>query len=160
MESKSFYKHIRFQNGLYCIFKNNEMYGSYKRVEDALYERDRLMLVGWDWDLSMELVETENKYLMMDLPPFNHEPTYITIKKESWTVRGKGKNQEYYGMYYTFSDAEKVALDNDANIYHNKPVFEISKRIDGKTRYFGRFATFEDAERKVGELKKNGWKYD
>ena len=158
MSYESFYRYIVFKDGLYYIIKNNENYGSYTTLEDALYERDRLIQVDWNWDLSVELAETNNAYYGIELPPFNHNPRYITYNKESWVVRGKGKEQKYRGVYYSLEEAERVALIYDANVCHRKPSYEVSKRIDGRTRYFGRFKTLEEAEKRVKELEKKEWK--
>ena len=157
MNYEGFYRYIVFQNGAYHIIRNNQQYGSYRRVEDALYERDRLVKVDWNWDLLMELEETDNAYMQMELPPFGHNPKYIYFHKESWIVRGKGKSQRYCGIYPTLEEAKEVARMYDANVNHRKPYYEVTRRIDGKTRYFGRFDTYEQAEKRVNELEGVNW---
>ena len=158
MSYKSFYRYIVKEGNTFFIMKGKEKYGSFRRVEDALYERDRLMAVDWDWDLAMELPETMNGYIHIDLPPFNHQPSYITVDKEHWLVRSKGKEQRYYGRYSTYEEARKVAMIYSANISHKKKAFRVQKRINGKTKYFGRYATMEEAEERVKELEANGWR--
>lgn len=158
MSYKGFYRHIVFENDRYHVVKDNERYGSYKRVEDALYERDRLMAVDWDWDLSMELPETNNNYIHIKLPPFDHLPTNITVDNECWVVRDKGKEQRYRGRYYTYEEAKKVAMIYSANISHKRKAYRVQKRIKGKTCYFGRYPTLEKAQERVKQLEANNWR--
>lgn len=157
MSYKSFYRNIHKTSKGFEIKKGNEKFGTYSTIEDALYERDRLIAVGWDWDLAMELPETPNGYIHIDLPPFEHESSYISEDKEHWVVRDRGKFQKYRGTYYNYDEARRVALIYDGTISHKKSAFRIQKRVDGKTTYFGRFRTREDAEKRVEELKKNDW---
>ena len=145
-------------DGLYRIQKDGEIYGAYKRLEDALYERDRLIAVDWDWDLSLELPETPNNYIHIDLPPFNHQPTHITVDKECWVVRSRGKSQRYYGRYSSEEEAMKVARIYDAKVSHKNKAYRVQRRIDGRTQYFGRYKTLEEAEERVKQLEKNEWR--
>lgn len=157
MAYESFYRYIIEENGSYCIKKGNEKYGTYSTIEDALYERDRLIAVDWDWDKSMELPETVNGYIHIDLPPFEHKSTFITKDNECWVVRNKGKEQKYRGTYRTEEEAKQVAKIYNANISHKKEAYRVQKRINGRTKYFGRFKTLEEAENRVKELKECGW---
>ena len=157
MSYKNFYKHIVEVDGHYRIIKDGEDYGRYSTLADALYERDRLIAVDWNWDLAMDLPETENIYNHIKLPPFDFQPTNITIDNECWVVRGKGKTQTYYGRYPTMDEAMMVARIYDANVSHKNKKYRVQKRIDGRTRYFGRYATYEEAEKRVKELERNGW---
>ena len=50
MSYKGFYKYIIKVGDHYQIMKGNEKFGTYNRLADALYERDRLIAVDWDWD--------------------------------------------------------------------------------------------------------------
>lgn len=156
-EYSSFYRYIYERNGSYEIIKDNEKYGTYNTLADALYERDRLEAVDWDWDLSMELPETINGYIHIQLPPYNHKGSNITYDKEHWVVRGKGRRAKYYGTYYTEEEAKKVALIYNAKISHRNSAYRVQRRVDGKTTYFGRYKTYEEAEERVKELEKNGW---
>lgn len=158
MSYKNFYKYIVERNGSYTIEKDGESYGIFNNLADALYERDRLIAVDWDLDLSMELPETINGYVHIDLPPFNHQPTNITVDNECWVVREKGKNQRYRGRYPSEEEARRVALIYDANVSHKNKKYRVQKRIGGRTRYFGRYATYEEAENRVKELEMNGWR--
>lgn len=159
MSYKNFYKHIVERNGSYVIErrKDGEYYGIFDSLADALYERDRLIAVGWDLDLAMDLPETENIYKYIDLPPFNHQPTNITVDNECWVVREKGKSQRYRGRYPTIDEAMRVARIYNANVSHKNKGYRVQKRINGRTRYFGRYATYEEAEKRVKELEQNGW---
>ena len=158
MSYRNFYRYIKKRGNSFVIEKSNVSYGSYTDLAVALYERDRLMKVDWDMDLWVNLAETMNAYIHIDLPPFNHDPSYIAEEKECWVVRGKGKEQRHYGRYPTLEEAKRVALIYNGNISHKSKGYSIRKRINGKSTYFGRYKTLEEAERKVKELKENGWK--
>jgi len=157
MSFKGFYRYIVKQGDKYRIIRNGEDYGSYRRLADALYERDRLIAVDWDWELSMELPETPNNYIHIDLPPFDHQPTHITEDKEVWIVRGHGKRQKYYGRYPTEEEAKRVARIYSANVSKKNKAYRVQRRIKGKTRYFGRYPTLEQAQARVKELEKCDW---
>lgn len=158
MSYKSFYRYIAKSDGKYHIVKDNERWGTYNRLEDALYERDRLMSVDWDWDKSMELAETNNNYYLIELPPFDHQSTHITFDSECWVVRDSGKNQKYRGRYSSEKEAKRVALIYGAKVSHKNSAYRVQRRINGKTVYFGRYKTYKEAERRVKELERNGWK--
>ena len=157
MSYKGFYKYIIKVGDHYQIIKGNEKFGTYNRLADALYERDRFIAVDWDWDKYVELADTINGYIHIDLPPFNHQPSYIWETKEYWMVRGKGAEQRYYGSYQSLDEAKKVALIYNANITHQPRKFSVRKRIDGKTRFFGYYRTREEAEERVKELMESDW---
>ena len=157
MNYSSFYRFIKKENDKYRIMYKGEDYGSYDNLAEALYDRDRLINVGWDWDKFCEMEETINGYIHIQLPPFNHEPSYITEDKECWVVRNKGKDQKYCGTYYSEEEAKEVAKIYDANIAHKKKWYRIQRRIKGKTKYFGRFRTYEEAQRRVEELEECDW---
>lgn len=48
------YIHQR-SNGTFCIRKNNVHHGTFRSLEEAMFERDCLVSVGWDYDLLVEL---------------------------------------------------------------------------------------------------------
>lgn len=158
MSYRNFYRYIEKRGNRYFIRKDNEYYGSYSRLEDALYERDRLIQVGWDVDLWVNLAETINGYIHIDLPPFNHDPSYISVEKECWVVRDKGKNPRHRGRYPTLEEAKKVALIYDGNISHKREGYSVRRFMNGKSEYYGRYKTRDEAESRVEELKMNGWK--
>jgi hypothetical protein len=157
MNTEDFYRYISFQNGLYYVMKDKESYGAYRNVCDALYERDRLMAVDWDWELSMEIPEIPNKYYHTKLPPFSHTPLHISIDNECWVVRGKGREQKHYGTFFTEEEAKDVARLHSANIAHKNKAYRVQRRINGKTKYFGRFKTLDEAKKRVEWLNQNGW---
>lgn len=155
---KGFYRYISKVGNSYRIVKDNEDYGTFSTLADALYERDRLIAVDWDLDLAMELPETINGYIHIDLPPFNHEPTYIHNETEHWVVRGKGARQRYYGTYYSKEEAERVAMIYNANITYVPQKFSVYKKINRKEEFFGRYKNIEEAQARVEELKRNNWR--
>lgn len=157
MSYKSFYRYIFKVGNSFIIRKNNEKFGTYNRVEDALYERDRLMAVDWDWDLYMELPETNNNYIHIDLPPFDHDPSYITERSECWVVRGKRPKQKYHGSYNTQEEAKEVALIYNAYVTYVPRKYLIRKKVNGKMKSFGYYDTLDEAEEKVKELMENNW---
>lgn len=157
MGNNDFYKYIIRKKDTFEISNGKEKFGTYNNLADALYERDRLVAVNWDWDKSMELPETTNKYLHMELPPFVKQSSFITKDKECWVVRNKGREQTYRGTYYSLEEAMEKAQEYDATVSHKKEAYRVQKVIDGRTRYFGRFRTYEEAERKVKELKDGEW---
>lgn len=157
MSYKSFYRHIVQKGDSYEIQRKGEKYGTYSTLADALYERDRLIAVDWDWDKSMELPETINGYKHIRLPPFNHKSTYISKDNECWVVRNKGKEQKYRGTYYSEKEAKEVARIYNGTISHKKEAYRVQKRINGRTKYFGRFNSYEEAEQKVKELQRRDW---
>lgn len=116
------------------------------------------MQVDWDLDLSMELPETINGYIHITLPPFDHKPSYISCISEHWRVYGKGKIRKYLGKYPTLEEAKKVAMIYNANISHIRKRYEVRRTINHKKVYFGQYKTYEEAQRRVEELEKNGWK--
>lgn len=158
MTCNPFYKYIyRYGDG-YCIIKNNELYLSLLTLEQALFERDRLVAVDWDWELYCELPSTVNNYSYITLPPFDHKPKYISIDRERWTVVGKGKAYKYYGTYPNKDEAQKVALEHNGRIKHSPQRYMVQKTFGNKVVKFGKYKTLEEAEEKVLELLNNDWK--
>lgn len=153
----SFYRYIYEENGKYWLIKNGERFIDCKTLPEALFERDRFENVGWDWDKYVQLPHTMNGYIHIDLPPFEHKPSYIAHEKECWLVRGHGRRQKYYGTYYTREEAEKVARIYRANIQHKNEGFRVLRKINGKQRYYGRYPTRELAEERVKELMESDW---
>ena len=139
------------------IRKGNELYGECKTLEEALYERDRLIGCDWDWETYVGLPDTPNGYIHIDLPPFEHKATYVTHIKEYWTVVSKGKNPKYYGCYPSVEEAERVRRIYNGRLCHRREVWRVRKRINGKIKHFGNFKTRKEAEEKVKELEENGW---
>ena len=68
-EIRYFYRNIVKTGNVYRVkYKNND-YGEFRKLSDALYERDALFYCNFDSDLLVEF-DLENKYENMDLPPF------------------------------------------------------------------------------------------
>lgn len=143
---------------MYVIRKGNDSYGQFKTIEDALFERDRLVGVNWDIDAWCELPDTPNNYIHIDLPPFEHKARYIVFDKEHWIVMGKGRKYRYYGTYYSKEEALTVCRIYDGRIIHYDDRYRIQKRVNGKNMTFGYFDTYEEAEERLKVLKENGWK--
>ena len=158
MAQSGFYRYIYKINGKYEIHKNNENYGAFDTLPEALYERDRFINVDWDWELYVQLPETNNAYIHINLPPFQHKTKHISIDREHWIVKGKGRNGKYRGQYYNLEEAKQVALIYNGRLIHYPTRYRVQKRIDGKTKTFGYFQTKEEAEERVNELIRNGWK--
>ena len=118
MKDEAFYRYIYRQGDGYCIKKNNEYYGEYDKLEEALFDRDRLIQTNWDVSLWLELPDMPNPYYHIELPPFNHDMTGIT----------------------------RVS----------KP-YRVQKRINGKVKYFGAYATYDEAKQRRDELISNNW---
>lgn len=102
------------RNGTYQIIRNNESYGHFNNLADALQERDDLESVAWNIDLLCELsTPRPNKYKNMDLPPFDHIPKYIQIEKRKnkckfVIMKLFGTKRKRFGSYDTLEEAEKV----------------------------------------------------
>lgn len=103
----------KFHDGRYRIIKNNEHYGVFNNLEDALFERDALESVAWDIDKLCELPHKENKYYSVELPSFEHIPQYIQIEKRKnkikWIiVKTLGAKRRRFGAYDSLEEAEKM----------------------------------------------------
>lgn len=150
----SFYHHIRKKGRLFEIVKDSQIFGSYERVEDALYDRDRLIRVNWDWDLFVELVETPNNYNHINLPPFDKQPKYVHHISERWQV---WDTDIYHGTYRSEKEAKRVADIYNCNIKHIAEKWGVTRTINGKKQWFGQYDTEEEALAKVEELNEKGW---
>lgn len=137
--------------------KNGERYGQFKTLAQALYERDRLIAVNWDVEDWLELPDTINGYIHIDLPPFKYTANYITMEREHWQVRSRGDKYRYYGTYYSEEEAKEVAMIYNGRITHHRMRYRVQKKIGKKMVYFGKYKTLEEAKERVEELKENGW---
>ena len=101
-----FYKHISRRKGKYNIIKNGEWYGTYDDLRLALHDRD--LLIDSDWDIAEMLArnETPNKYIGIELPPFNYR-RYITKKHDGKYMIRKviDGEQKFFGQYPTLREA-------------------------------------------------------
>lgn len=149
-----FYKYIVKNGASYSIMKDNEKFGTYYRLSDALYERDQLIKADWDWDNLSELPEEENFYESMMLPKFTHEYSYIYEVPQAYKVfRGK----EYHGKFKSKAKAYDYAKQIHGRVVPVQKRYLIQKSINGKQVHFGSFKSFEEAKIRRDELSKNGW---
>ena len=107
-KEKAFYRHIYKQGKGYRIIYKDEHYGWYERIEDALYDRDRLEQVDFDIQTFCELPDIPNPYEHMKLPLFDKDSEYITHIPEKWRIQKKinGKNC-YFGTYRSLEEAQR-----------------------------------------------------
>lgn len=152
-----FYRYIYKKGKKFWVVKNNEWYVECETLAEALYERDRLISCDWDWDVYVQLPETNNNYIHISLPPFEHKPKYISHVKEHWVVLSNGRNPKYYGTYYSEEEAKEVAKIYSGRIGHRRGKYRVQRRINGVTVHFGLYDTLEEAEERVFELIENGW---
>ena len=77
-------------------------------MEEALFDRDRLEQTNWNVSLWLELPDMPNPYYHIELPPFNHDKTYITRLPERFKVQkrinGKAK---VFGTYESYEEAKQ-----------------------------------------------------
>lgn len=85
-EIRYFYRNIIKSGDIYRIKHGNEDYGEFKKLSDALYERDCLFYCNFDYDLLVNS-DLENKYEKMDLPPF-------PSKRPSGRIKGMKINKK------------------------------------------------------------------
>ena len=78
-EIRYFYRNIVKSGNVYRIKYNNKDYGEFKKLSDALYERDALFYCNFDYDLLVEC-DLENKYENTVLPPFPEKRSKGRIK--------------------------------------------------------------------------------
>ena len=109
LKEEGFYRYISRRGTGYQILKNNEHYGWYDRIEDALFDRDRLEQVDWDIQTWTELPEIPNPYEHMDLPAYEErKTTFIQHLPERWRVQKRLNGKMcYFGTYKTFEEAEE-----------------------------------------------------
>lgn len=144
-EIRYFYRNIVKTGNVYRVKHNNKDYGEFKKLSDALYERDALFFCNFDYDLLVEC-DLENKYENIDLPPFPEKRpkgrikgTKINKKEREGEILFDHKVRGFYikrmdeiiGYYDTMTEAfyyKKLLMDNDWDksvLNHN-----VSERID------------------------------
>ena len=151
---ENFYKYIYKKGEHFEIKKGNEKFGTYRKLSDALYERDRLIESDWDWDDSLQLEETENPYENLDLPEFNRDYSYITKLPESFFVFD---GREFIKRYYNLEDAEAFAKPFNGKVVKVDERYRVQKSFNGKTRYFGQYKTLDEAITQRDKLIENRW---
>lgn len=125
-----FYRNIIKSNNVYRIKHKNKDYGEFKKLSDALYERDALFYCNFDYDLLVEC-DLENRYENMDLPPFPSKRSKGRIKgtkvnkakREGQILFDHSKKQFYveredkiYKYCDTMTEAyyyKKILMEND-----------------------------------------------
>ena len=131
MGRKDFYKYIILNNNnTYSIFHNNERYGTYDDIRNALHDRD--LLIEYDWDIAEVLAQDEkqNKYLGVELPEWNRKPR---VYDDRYITKQHNGNRTYY---------------------------KVQKTINGEQKCFGYFKTYQEAVDKRDELEAEGWVKD
>lgn len=154
----NFYKYIQKRGDSYSIFKTIdgkvERFGTYTKLTDALFERDRLVRADWDWDKMVLLEETPNHYEKMMLPRFNRDTMYIQFSPQKYKVYLK---REYRGTFKNKGDAEAYAEEIGGRVVNINTRYKVQKSINGETKYFGTYDTLEEAKKRRDELIENGW---
>ena len=124
-----FFRYITKRGKNFEITKDNESYGMYSDVRDALHDRDLLEMVNWDMDEFLAKEDTPNRYQNIDIPSFDD---YIEKKEHSKYITFQKKGD---GGYYT-----------------------IQKTINGEMVRFGYYKTFEEAKRRRDVLIAYDWR--
>ena len=144
-EIRYFYRNIVKTGDVYRVKHNNKDYGEFRKLSDALYERDALFFCNFDYDLLVEC-DLENKYEHMELPPFPErrpkgriKGTKINKQEREGEILFDHKKRGFYikrmddiiGYYDTMTEAfyyKKLLMDND----WDKSVLKrnISERIE------------------------------
>ena len=132
-EIRYFYRNIVKTGDVYRVKHNNKDYGEFRKLSDALYERDALFFCNFDHDLLVEC-DLENKYENMDLPPFPEKRpkgrikgTKVNKKEREGEILFDHKVKGFYikrmgeliGYYETMTEAfyyKKLLMDNDWNM--------------------------------------------
>lgn len=156
-EIRYFYRNIVKSGDVYRIKYNNKDYGEFKKLSDALYERDALFYCNFDYDLLVES-DLENKYENMDLPPFPEKRPKgrikgIKVNKEEreGEILFDHKKREFYvkkgdtifGYYKTMTEAyyyKKTLMDNnwDENVLKTNIIkikIEMNYKLDLTKKY-------------------------
>ena len=149
-----FYRYIIRVGDSYAIMKDNEKFGTYRKLSDALYERDRLIKSDWNWDDMLQLEETENPYEHMKLPKYRHKYSYISKVSSTYMVYD---GRVYKGTFNNKRDAYEYAEQFNGRVVKANEKYRVQKSIDGKMRYFGYYKTKEEAIKRRDELIEKGW---
>ena len=155
-EIRYFYRNIVKTGNVYRVKYNNKDYGEFRKLSDALYERDALFFCNFDYDLLVEC-DLENKYENMELPPFPKKRpkgrikgTKINKKEREGEILFNHKIRKFYiqkgdeiiGHYDTMTEAfyyKKLLMDNnwDKSILKRNITqkIEVNKIIDPTKNY-------------------------
>ena len=155
-EIRYFYRNIVKTGNVYRVKHKNKDYGEFKKLSDALYERDALFFCNFDYDLLVEC-DLENKYEHMELPPFPDKRPKGRIKGMKVNKKEREgeilfdhklrkffiqKGEENIGYYDTMTEAyyyKKLLMDNnwDKNILKTNITqrLEVNIKIDTDKTY-------------------------
>ena len=129
-EIRYFYRNIVKTGDVYRVKHNNKDYGEFRKLSDALYERDALFFCNFDYDLLVDC-DLENKYENMVLPPFPEKRprgpikgTKFNKKEREGEILFNHKIKAFYikrmgeiiGYYDTMTEAfyyKKLLMDNN-----------------------------------------------
>ncbi|WP_342765308.1 zinc ribbon domain-containing protein [uncultured Methanobrevibacter sp.] len=132
-EIRYFYRNIIKTGDVYRVKYNNKDYGEFKKLSDALYERDALFFCNFDYDLLVEC-DLENKYENKVLPPFPEKRpkgrikgTKVNKKEREGEILFDHKLRKFYiqkgdetiGQYDTMTEAfyyKKILMANNWDI--------------------------------------------
>lgn len=108
------FRNIQRKGELFLIRKNDEYYGTYHNLKDALNDRDIYEKANWDISEALFLENPENKYSDVDNSTYDEyikekeEKKYIYKVGDVYTIKKKSKGTVYfYGNYDTFEEAKK-----------------------------------------------------
>ena len=109
LKDDGFYRNITRRGLGWQLRHNDEHMGWYDRIEDALFDRDRLEQCDWDMSVFVELPEIPNPYDHMKLPRYEERKiTFIQHLPERWRVQKRIDGKMcYFGTYESFEEAEK-----------------------------------------------------
>ena len=134
---------------VYRIKYNNKDYGEFRKLSDALYERDALFYCNFDYDLLVES-DLENKYENMKLPPFPEKRPKGRIKgskinknqREGQILFDHKKRKFYvekeetiFGYYNSMTEAyyyKKLLMDHNWDINALKTKITLKININKK----------------------------
>ena len=144
-EIRYFYRNIVKTGNVYRVKHNNKDYGEFKKLSDALYERDALFFFNFYYDLLVEC-DLENKYEHMELPPFPEKRPkgrikgmHVNKKEREGEILFNHKMRKFYiqrgeeiiGQYDTMTEAfyyKKILMDNDWDL--NVLKTNVTERIE------------------------------
>lgn len=151
-----FYRYIFKYNTGYRILKNNNDYGSYKDVRDALYDRDLLEQLDWDYEALLNYdVNVDNPYYHMELPPFTHKAKHIATIPPVYRVYVDNV------LYASFKDKTHAQeyMDKYGGRLQIKPEkYLLYHYVDGKKKHYGTFYDYEKCIAYRDKLIENDWR--
>lgn len=108
MTNGRFYRYIYPHHNGYQIKKDNIHYGWYDDIRWALFDRDRLESVNWDFEEFVWLPERDNPYLTMKLPPreLDRWRQYVYVSTKGFRIQKKINGKlKYFGTFKTLDEA-------------------------------------------------------